>query len=628
MTSVWSISIRFPKPWQVGQAPRGLLNENSCGCGSSYGRAQPRAIEAIREAERGTIRQRDRGRAAALARTRPPAPPPGARSRSSSSFTRSTSTTHGSDELPRALGQRLDRRTASPSCSRRRKPRFWQGLEEVGARRPADRHREAHEQRTSAVRAPAQPLRRRLGRVARHLRSAGLADDAAGPREEDAQVVVHLGRGRDGGAGVARGRRAGGSRPPGTCRPPSRGPASRAARGTAGRDATGSRRSVAGPRRRACRRRGCSCRSRRRRSPPPGARSGSRRRSPSGCGRGCRARRSPRMEIGVSPRAALPPWRQSPIIPSGCLGPRNAPLLLLEGRGDLLLFLRSGACRRSSPPSPSRAFRASSASSTSLFLLMADSWRSRSSPSETAIVSMAESLSAWLWIDSAVLSKTFIAPSMLYSSVIACMRFWASFMALIDFSSPSCRILPFDALLFDLELGARVVGPDLGRLEGRLGTIARRPRLDLQLQRAAGQLLVARLHRLLGLALEVLETRVLGVQVALRLRLEGDGGGGRLPQRAQVVEHLAHGLLEHGDGDLRLRLAQDGVEDGREEASDAREHCEPPCPCGPARRSSVESGKIAPQARSDKEGAADGFVVVLRGRARPILARPAPIRSS
>ena len=27
----------LPKPWQVGQAPNGLLNENSRGCGISYG---------------------------------------------------------------------------------------------------------------------------------------------------------------------------------------------------------------------------------------------------------------------------------------------------------------------------------------------------------------------------------------------------------------------------------------------------------------------------------------------------------------------------------------------------------------------------------------------------------------
>src|SRR5712691_9766562 len=31
-----SSSMMFPKPWHVGQAPNGLLNEKSRGCGSSY----------------------------------------------------------------------------------------------------------------------------------------------------------------------------------------------------------------------------------------------------------------------------------------------------------------------------------------------------------------------------------------------------------------------------------------------------------------------------------------------------------------------------------------------------------------------------------------------------------------
>ena len=32
----------LPKPWHVGHAPNGLLNENSRGCGTSYGMAQVR----------------------------------------------------------------------------------------------------------------------------------------------------------------------------------------------------------------------------------------------------------------------------------------------------------------------------------------------------------------------------------------------------------------------------------------------------------------------------------------------------------------------------------------------------------------------------------------------------------
>ena len=39
-TRSWSTSMRLPKPWQVGQAPNGLLNEKSRGCGSSKARPQ------------------------------------------------------------------------------------------------------------------------------------------------------------------------------------------------------------------------------------------------------------------------------------------------------------------------------------------------------------------------------------------------------------------------------------------------------------------------------------------------------------------------------------------------------------------------------------------------------------
>src|SRR4029453_5918960 len=85
-------------------------------------------------------------------------------------------------------------------------------------------------------------------------------------------------------------------------------------------------------------------------------------------------------------------------------------------------------------------------------------------------------------------------------------------------------------------------------------------------------LLVALPHRLFGLPLQVLQPALLGLQLTLGLGLEGDGGGRRLPQRAQVLEHLPGGLLEHLDRDLRLGLADDGVEYGLEEARDAREH--------------------------------------------------------
>ena len=35
-TNPMSSSITLPKPWQVGHAPNGLLNENRRGCGTSY----------------------------------------------------------------------------------------------------------------------------------------------------------------------------------------------------------------------------------------------------------------------------------------------------------------------------------------------------------------------------------------------------------------------------------------------------------------------------------------------------------------------------------------------------------------------------------------------------------------
>ncbi len=59
------------------------------------------------------------------------------------------------------------------------------------------------------------------------------------------------------------------------------------------------------------------------------------------------------------------------------------------------------------------------------------------------MVSIADSLSACSWMEPAVLSNTVTAPSMLYSSVMSCMRRCASFMACTDFSSPSCRIFPW-----------------------------------------------------------------------------------------------------------------------------------------------------------------------------------------
>ena len=63
-----SSSMTLPKPWQTGQAPNGLLNENSRGCGTSYGMLQVAALEALAEAvdhrRRGSQRDRERRAAA------------------------------------------------------------------------------------------------------------------------------------------------------------------------------------------------------------------------------------------------------------------------------------------------------------------------------------------------------------------------------------------------------------------------------------------------------------------------------------------------------------------------------------------------------------------------------------
>ena len=42
----------LPKPWQVGHAPNGLLNENNRGCGTSYAMPHVTALEPLAEAMR------------------------------------------------------------------------------------------------------------------------------------------------------------------------------------------------------------------------------------------------------------------------------------------------------------------------------------------------------------------------------------------------------------------------------------------------------------------------------------------------------------------------------------------------------------------------------------------------
>ena len=60
----------LPKPWQVGQAPKGLLNENSRGCGSSYERPQ------VRHSKRSLKTWRTSGAPSSPSWTTHAAPPP------------------------------------------------------------------------------------------------------------------------------------------------------------------------------------------------------------------------------------------------------------------------------------------------------------------------------------------------------------------------------------------------------------------------------------------------------------------------------------------------------------------------------------------------------------------------
>ena len=48
-TSAMSSSMMLPKPWHSGHAPNGLLNENSRGCGTSYGMLHVAALEPLGE---------------------------------------------------------------------------------------------------------------------------------------------------------------------------------------------------------------------------------------------------------------------------------------------------------------------------------------------------------------------------------------------------------------------------------------------------------------------------------------------------------------------------------------------------------------------------------------------------
>ena len=95
----------LPKPWQSGQAPNGLLNENSRGCGTSYGMLHCAAFEPLAEAVDG--RRRRPRRRPARSRT-PRRRPRRRRSRSSRSAARGGRLRSSGDRRsPAAIGRSL-----------------------------------------------------------------------------------------------------------------------------------------------------------------------------------------------------------------------------------------------------------------------------------------------------------------------------------------------------------------------------------------------------------------------------------------------------------------------------------------------------------------------------------------
>ena len=157
-TRSMSSSMMLPKPWQVGQAPNGLLNENSRGCGSrrrcrtsrhSKRSLRTRCTTARLAGRRGELRSRTRRR-----RLR------GTRSRSSRSAAarRSPSILHAiDDDLQRRRG---------PAAPRRRRPR---------ARRPG--------RRRAAGRSP-------CGAALSSVSATGSTDGPAAPAAAPAVVVA------------------------------------------------------------------------------------------------------------------------------------------------------------------------------------------------------------------------------------------------------------------------------------------------------------------------------------------------------------------------------------------------------------------------------------------------------
>ena len=246
-----------PRPWHSGQAPCGELNENARGVisgtlnAAGHARQTPReepiaAVErvddddVVGEGERGLDRIRE-----------PPFDPRADDQAIDDHFDRVVAPPIELDVVFEGTQLAVDARPGEPA-----------GLEAVEllpklALPPADDRREHVDARVLRVgehqiHDPLERLRRDLPAAARAVRHADV-------REEQAQVIVDFGDGPHGRARV-RSRRLLLDRDGGRQAPRSdRRPASPSARGTAGRTPTATRRTVAGPPRRSCRRRATTC---------------------------------------------------------------------------------------------------------------------------------------------------------------------------------------------------------------------------------------------------------------------------------------------------------------------------------------------------------------------------------
>ena len=291
----------LPKPWQSGQAPNGLLNENSRGCGTSYCRLHVAALEPLARTGAGRAGRRvgfDRERRAAafgvgrldrvgqagahvgvdlhavddhLQRRRDPSASPCRRRRGSPSGRRRSRRPKPLRRSAASVSATGSTRSGSTGCgaaalvvgrARRRLVVVALRLASAAIGAEATTGMSNPIEQARAFRQRAQPGGDDLGRLADHFLAAVAAERAADARVEQPQVVVDLGRradrrARDCGCCSSAGWRSPG-RSPRCCRRP----ASPSARGTAGRRPTATRRSGAALRRRWCRRRATTCPSR------------------------------------------------------------------------------------------------------------------------------------------------------------------------------------------------------------------------------------------------------------------------------------------------------------------------------------------------------------------------------